>query len=314
MPTGHGFDTDVLRWFQQVADGTTVTEVSDMNRVSQPGVSRSLARLEVQVGTPLLVRSGRKLRMTRAGALFKRYVDTMLHELDDALNAVNEVTAPDRGTVALAFQLSLATWLVPEIVASFRGEHPGVRFDLRPLRDELVAPMFSEGRIDLAITSARPDDPLSGWAGLLTEPLRLAVPTHHRLADEEAVALADVATEPFIALRPTYILRGSTERLCRQAGFMPQVAFEGDDLPMVLGFVAAGLGVALVPDANSAVHGLANPALRYLPVTDSGAVREIGVAWSTEHKLLPAVESFRQHVMAQVGGMYPTLTGGLHVA
>jgi DNA-binding transcriptional LysR family regulator len=308
MPVGHGFDTDALRWFQQVADGATVTEVSEMNRISQPGVSRSLARLESQVGTPLLVRSGRKLRMTRAGAMFKRYVDTMLHELDDGLNAVNEVTAPDRGTVALAFQLSLATWLVPEMVASFLTEHPGVRFDLRPLRDELVAPMFSEGRIDLAITSARPDDPQTGWAALLIEPLRLAVSAQHRLATADAVSLADVATEPFIALRPTYLLRGLTERLCRQAGFTPRVAFEGDDLPMVQGFVTAGLGVALVPDANSAVHGLANPAMRYLPVTDTGAVREIGVAWSIEPKLLPAVELFRQHIMAQAGRTYPPRT------
>lgn len=297
MPQSHGFDTEALRWFQQVADGTTVTEVSEISRISQPGVSRALARLEAEVGTPLLLRSGRTLRMTRAGAIFKRYVDTMLHELDDGLNAVTEATAPDRGTVALAFQLSLGMWLVPQLVASFLADHPGVRFDLRPLRDELVGPIFGEGRVDLAITSARPHDRQTGWAGLLNEPLRLAVPTHHRLAAETTVALTDVATEPFIALRPTYLLRGLTERLCREAGFSPRIAFEGDDLPIVQGFVAAGLGVALVPDA----HGLPDTALRYLPLRDRGAIREIGVAWSGEQKLLPAVELFRQHTMAHAG-------------
>ena len=78
-------DTESLRWFQQVADGVTVTEVADLYLVSQPGVSRALARLEEQVGTPLLHKSGRVLRLTQAGATFKRHVDGLLHELDDGL-------------------------------------------------------------------------------------------------------------------------------------------------------------------------------------------------------------------------------------
>ena len=67
-------DTDALRWFSQVADGVTVTEVSELEQVTQSGVSRALARLESEVGTPLLRRSGRTLRMTHAGAAFKRHV------------------------------------------------------------------------------------------------------------------------------------------------------------------------------------------------------------------------------------------------
>jgi len=84
-------DTDALRWFQQVADGVTVTEVADIERVSQPGVSRALARLEHEVGAPLLHKTGRLLRPTAAGNAFKRHVDTCLHALDDGLAAVNEL-------------------------------------------------------------------------------------------------------------------------------------------------------------------------------------------------------------------------------
>ena len=87
-------DTDALRWFQQVADGVTVTEVADIERVSQPGVSRALARLEQEVGAPLLHKSGRLLRPTAAGNVFKRHVDTCLHALDDGLAAVNELVDP----------------------------------------------------------------------------------------------------------------------------------------------------------------------------------------------------------------------------
>src|SRR6266851_8311888 len=120
-------ETDSLRWFQQVADGVTVTEVSDLAAVTQPGVSRALARLEAEVGTPLLRRSGRILRMTHAGVVFKRHVDALLHQLDDGIAAVSQLIEPDTGTVALAFQQPLGTWLVPDFVRGFRAAHPGVR-------------------------------------------------------------------------------------------------------------------------------------------------------------------------------------------
>ena len=102
-----GMDTDALRWFQHVTDGVTVTEVADIYRVSQPGVSRALARLEDELGTPLLRKTGRLLRPTHAGTVFKRHVDSVLHALDDGVAAVNELVDPETGTVAVAFQLSL---------------------------------------------------------------------------------------------------------------------------------------------------------------------------------------------------------------
>ena len=75
-------DTNVLRWFQLVADGATVTEVSELEWTSQPGISRALARLSDEVGAPLLRREGRVLRLTHAGAMFKHHVDAMLHQPD----------------------------------------------------------------------------------------------------------------------------------------------------------------------------------------------------------------------------------------
>ncbi len=112
-------DTDALRWFQLVADGYTVTEVSDVFGVSQSGVSRALARLEDEVGTPLLHRQGRVLRMTYAGSAFKRHVDALVNNLDDGLAAVGEIVDPESGVVTLAYPLSLGSWLVPGLVGSY---------------------------------------------------------------------------------------------------------------------------------------------------------------------------------------------------
>ena len=239
-------DTDALRWFQQVADGTTVTEVSELEMVTQSGVSRALARLEAQLGTPLLRRHGRTLRLTQAGAVFKRHVDALLHQLDDGVAAVNQLIEPDTGTVALAFQQSLGTWLVPALVRGFRTAHPHVTFQLTQVHDELQAAAI-DGGADLEIGTRRGRSPAMRTRLIAIEPLRLALRSDHPRAGRGEIGLAEVADEPFVSLRRTSALRRLGDELCERAGFRPEVVFEGDDLSTVRGFVAAGLGVAIVP-------------------------------------------------------------------
>jgi LysR family transcriptional regulator, transcription activator of glutamate synthase operon len=332
-----GVDTDALRWLQQVADGTTVTEVSEAEGVTQSGVSRALARLEAEIGTPLLRRSGRTLRMTHAGAVFKPRLDALLHQLDDGIAAVSQLIDPDTGTVALAFQQSLGTWLVPDLVRSFRAARPRIGFQLTQVRDELQATALDGGNAELELGSRRDPADASVRTALITrEPLRLAVPREHRLAGPREhrlagprehrpagprehrlvvprehqpavphdqrlagsqVRLADVATEPFIALGPTSALRRLTDDLCAAAGFRPEVIYEGDDLSNVRGFVAAGLGVAVVPAPRAGSPEAAAGPVVYREVLDPGAVREIWLTWSAERRLLPAAELFRRHVI-----------------
>ena len=292
-------DTDAVRWFQQVADGVTVTEVSELERVTQSGVSRALARLEAEVGTPLLRRSGRTLRMTHAGSAFKRHADAMLHRLDDGLAAVNQLIEPETGTVALAFELSLGTWLVPDLVSSFRADHPHVQFELKQVRGELVTSVLDRGEVDLQISTVRSTDPTVQWRQLMVEPLRLAVPIGHPLAQRALIRLAEVSSEQFIMLRPASLLRQLCEDLCQQAGFRPKLGFEGDDLPTVRGFVAAGLGVAIVPALREGAPDVVTGPLRHVEIADALAVRGIGLTWSTERRLLPAAELFREHVIGR---------------
>jgi LysR family transcriptional regulator, transcription activator of glutamate synthase operon len=302
-------ETDSLRWFQQVADGTTVTEVSELEGVTQSGVSRALARLEAEIGTPLLQRSGRILRMTHAGAVFKRHVDAMMHQLDDGIAAVNQLIEPDTGTVALAFQHSLGTWLVPDLVRSFRAAHPHVRFQLTQVRDELHSAPLAGGHADLEIGTRRPHDPAVRTRRIALEPLRLALPRDHELAGQPRLRLAEVSDEPFVSLRPTSALRRLTDSLCDQAGFDPDVVFEGDDLSTVRGFVAAGLGVAIVPAPRAGSPEAASGPVLNREIVDPGAVREITLTWSAERRLLPAADLFRRHVMRRASaGRVPTLS------
>ena len=302
-------ETDTLRWFQQVADGITVTEVSELSGPTQPGVSRALRRLEAELGTPLLRRSGRRLQMTQAGEIFKRHVDALLHQLDDGIAAISQLIEPDTGTVAVAFQQSLGTWLVPDLVRTFRGAHPGVRFRLTQVRDELHSAALDGGQADLEIGTRRPPDPAVHSEPIAVEPLRVALPRDHKLATQPRIHLAELSGEPFISLRPASALRKLTDDLCEQAGFRPAVVFEGDDLSTVRGFVAAGLGVAIVPAPRAGSPESAAGPVLYREIPDARAAREICLRWPAERRLLPAAELFRQHVITSAtAGRVPLLS------
>lgn len=292
-------DTNALRWFQQVADGVTATEVGEIYRFSQSGVSRALARLEAEVGVPLLRRTGRSLRMTQAGAVFKRHVDAMLTDLDDGLAAVQQLVDPATGTVAVAFQSSLGAWLVPRLIGSFRAAHPDVRFVLGQARDEFVPDILEAGTVDVGITTVHTPDPGVHWRFLMAEPLYVSVPGSHPLADRAEVALADLAAETFVLLRRPSPLRDQVAQLCAEAGFEPRVAFEAEDLTTVRGFVASGLGIGVVPATQDGPAPVARDVVRLLRITDVAAYRRIGLAWSAERRLLPSAEAFRRHVIEQ---------------
>ncbi|WP_238695212.1 LysR substrate-binding domain-containing protein [Ornithinimicrobium flavum] len=290
-------DVRTLRWFQQVADGDTVTEVSDLEGVSQSGISRALKRLEVDVGTPLLARSGRTLELTRAGQDFRRHVDAAIRALDDGFAAVRQLLDPESGAVSLAFQPSLGTWLVPRLVGSFTHAHPGVEVALTSKQDnELEPAVGGRTHVELELTTRPPQDRTVRWRVLVRETLLLAVGPEHPWAGREHLDLAEAADQSFVATHPLSHLWEVTQDLCHRAGFTPRASLVCQDLPTTRAFVAAGLGVAVlpVPDAWVPTH----EGLHMLTLQSPGAYRDVGIAWSTEQPMLPSARLFLDHAVS----------------
>jgi DNA-binding transcriptional LysR family regulator len=293
-------DFEALRWFRDVADGATVTETAARSHVTQPALSRALHRIERETGVPLFERDGRLLRLTPAGRAFKQHADAILSQYDRALDEMADAADPDAGIVSLAFLHTFGTWLVPPLLRGYLTRYPRTRFELRQHGEQGLAEELLGGNAELVITSDDPGDPRIRWQHLLTEPLRLAVPPGHPLANRERAALRDVRDDLFIVLRPGYGLRTITERLCRQAGFTPAIGFEGEEVDTLRGLVAAGLGVSLLPPPRTpgpARPGNTIPGL--IEVTDSGSARDIGLAWLADRPLRPAASRFSHHVLAE---------------
>jgi DNA-binding transcriptional LysR family regulator len=282
-------DLVTVRWFLAVADAGNVTRAAEELRISQPGLSRAIARLERELRAPLFDREGRTLRLNRYGEIFRDHAERLVTTETAARRALAQAADPDHGEVGLAFLHTQGTVLVPELLRRYRSAHPHVGFRLTQGSSESIQEAVVRGHADLALTSPRPEN--LAWHPLSTERLRLAVPAGHRVAERAEVDLADVATEPFIVMRRGYGLRSITDELFRVAGIRPEIAFEGEEATTLRGLVAAGLGVAVVPPGDR-VAGLSE-------IVITGASRTVGLAWVAGRTHTPAVEDFRRFVIAR---------------
>ena len=219
---------------------------------TQPAVSQQMKALESSVGTPLLVRSGREMRLTQAGEALVRHAAGILSGLTAAEEEVAAIAGLRAGRVRLVSFPSGSSTLVPTALATLRAAHPGTRVSLEEAEPPQSVEMLREGDCDVALAfryegAARGGDE---WEDLVVRPLlrdRLValVPDRHRLARAGSVAIGDLAREPWIAGCPR--CRGQLVEVCEGAGFTPRIDFATDDYPAVVGLVGAGLGVAVLP-------------------------------------------------------------------
>lgn len=282
-----------------------VTAAAELLGVPQPTVSRALARAAGVVGAELVRKEGRGIRLTAAAEQLLPAIRTALEELQRGLDALHEREHQARGVVRLSFQMTFGESAVPVFVSGFRAQHPDVRFELVQGSRQSCLDALADGRVDLSIVSPRPARTRDlDSATLHVQPVRLAVPVRHRLAGRASVRLAEVAGEPFVALERGFGMRTILDRLGRDAGFTPDIAFSGQDSRTLLGLVSAGLGVALVPPSSAghgAVYGstLHSTGLGWaeLALEDEGAFREIGLVWPKIVGEPPQVRMFREHVL-----------------
>ncbi|HET9657226.1 MAG TPA: LysR substrate-binding domain-containing protein [Kineosporiaceae bacterium] len=247
-------DVTSLRIIRAIADAGTITGAAAAIGYSQPAVSQHVRRLERRLGTALLERSGRGVRLTEAGQVIARHGAVVGAALEAASAEVAALSGLQAGRVRLmAFPSSSAT-IVPAALATLRARHPGLAVTLTEAEPPESIERLREGSCDVAIAFAYPGTDLgrgkADLAGLVTrhlldDPPVLALPAGHRLAARRRVHLQDLAAETWIAGCPR--CRGHLLQAGRACGFEPEIAYATDDYVAVLGFVAAGLGVALLP-------------------------------------------------------------------
>lgn len=286
-----------LLYFRKVAELQHFTRAAEELAVSQPALSRAVARLEEELGLQLFEREGRSVRLNRYGRVFLSRVERILQEVEASRHEMADLAGTERGTVALAFLHTLGVRLVPDLLRNFRREHPEIRFQMWQNASEVILGQLESGEIDLCLISAVPraQSPGFGWAELFSEELYLMVPADHPLAGKGEAGLAEVADNDFISMKPETGLRQISDDLCREAGFTPRILFEGEEVATIRGLVDAGLGVAMIPAPVEPER--LGP--QWLRVRQPVCRRTIGLAWMESRYLSGAARLFRDFIRAR---------------
>ncbi|MGZ7828008.1 LysR family transcriptional regulator [Bacillus subtilis] len=283
-----------LEYFQTLARMQHVTKAAKSLSITQPALSRSIARLENHLGVPLFDRQGRSISLNQYGHIFLRRVQAMMKEYTEGKEEIQALLKPDQGIVSLGFLHTLGTTLVPDLIGSFQQEYSNISFQLKQNHSYWLLERLKSGDLDLCLlASIKPEDPIQ-WIKLWSEELFVFVPNDHPLASRESITLNEIAGERFILLKKGYALRMTVDELFEKADIQPNIMFEGEEAATAAGFVAAGLGISILPD----LKGLDQSKITKIRVSWPECQRVIGISWIKGRFLSPVAETFKQYVIS----------------
>jgi DNA-binding transcriptional LysR family regulator len=278
-----------LRYFQVIARHEHVTRAAEELHVGQPALSRTLARLERELGVQLFDRDGRSLRLNRYGKSFSDYVDRALRELEAGRDAVRESAGLERGVVAVASE-TLRT--VSDLLAEFRHSHPGVRFRLYQSTADRMLNQLQTGEVDICFASQPLTGALLESEDLVSEEVLLAMPVTHPLAGRRRVRLHELDGAPFISTRRGYWLRALADQLFIAAGVRANITCEADEPAAIRSLISDGLGVGLLPALARDTGD--EPDVAWARLDAANCRRNLRLVWRRDAYLSAAAREFRE--------------------
>ncbi|MGW6059581.1 LysR family transcriptional regulator [Streptomyces sp. NPDC055189] len=266
-----------LHYFVAVAETRHFTRAAEQVHVSQPSLSQQVRALEKELGAELFSRARGNIALTDAGEALLPLARRILADADTARIEVQELAQLRRGRIRLGATPSVCTGLLPEVLRAFHDRHPGIQLLLEESGSHDLVRELARGALDLAVVvlPLPSPSPALTTVELLREDLVVVSSPDARGFGGKSVRVADLQRERLVMFRHGYDLRELTVAACRAEGFEPEFAVEGGEMDAVLGFVQAGLGVAVVPRM---VAERAGRGLRMTPLARPALHRTIALA------------------------------------
>ncbi len=254
-----------LRYFVAAADLGSFTRAAEYCLVSQPSLSQQIAKLEQELGQPVFERLGRKITLTDAGVVLLEHARKILALAEEAKIRIADQHEQGIGRVTVAAIPTVGPYVLPAVLKHYAQVCPNASLDVYEEVTENAVRMCREGEVDAALLALPLDEPPLQAEPLLRDELLVALPSKHRLAARETIALEDLTEEPFILLNEMHCLTGDVLAFCRQRSFRPRVTCRGSQLTTVQQMIALGYGVSLLPrlaaDADTSKQRVYRPLL-----------------------------------------------------
>lgn len=284
-----------LRYFVEVAEREHISEAAEHLQVAQSAVSRQIANLEEELGTPLFERVGRNVKLTAIGKIFLDHTIEALKAIDFAAKQVEEYLNPAKGTIKVGFPTSLASYVLPTVISAFKKDYPDVSFQLRQGSYRYLIDAVTNRELNLAFLGpVPPKDENINQTILFSESVHALLPANHPLAKHKKINLADLRDDHFVLFPEGYILNKLVVDACKASGFSPKVTTEGEDMDALKGLVAAGIGVTLLPD--SSLYDSTPRLTVKVEIENPQINRTVGVVYPSNRELAPSEQVFLEFV------------------
>ncbi|WP_134684112.1 LysR family transcriptional regulator [Brevibacillus migulae] len=280
-----------LHYFRTVARLEHMTKAANELRIAQPALSKTIARLEDDLGVPLFDRQGRQIKLNTYGKAFLRKTEMALSLLEEGRREVNDLAGLETGSIHLA-TTTLNRLTKP--LGIFLSQYPKINFRITQVSlDEMGKLLTENGDIDFGFSMTPVEQPGICAVPVLQENVYIAVPFGHRLANQETTFLHELANEPFISYKEGHPIRKMNEEICIREGFMPNVVCEVDEPGSIANLVQAGLGVAFVGNC------IGDEDLPYhrLKIDDTESSRTFQLVWHENRYLSLAAQKFREFLV-----------------
>src|SRR5277367_2744063 len=241
-----------LKVLKEVAYRGSFSAAAAALSYTQSAISQQIAALEAEAGMALLERHPRGVTLTAAGQALVGHAEGILARLEAAEESLAAIAGLRGGRLRMASFPTAGATLMPLAIATFRSSYPEVELTLAEGEPEEIVPRLGAGELDLALLyEFAGETPLKEGntrVELLEDPMYLALPSDHELAGRDGLRLQDLREEAWVQTSRSSPCARHVVRSCHAAGFEPRVSFESDDYQTVQGLVAAGVGVALIPE------------------------------------------------------------------
>ncbi|MET9862616.1 LysR substrate-binding domain-containing protein [Streptomyces smyrnaeus] len=284
-------DLQQLRYFQTVARYEHISRAAQELRVAQPSLSRTVARLEAEIGTPLFDRRGRRIRLNPYGTLFLRHVERALSELDDGRRAVREAQGLGLGRVCLASETLLT---VTPLLGGFRLAYPRADIRLFQANAEEMTRLLRAGEVDFCLASQPLPVAERESVELAREEVLLAVPPGHWLDGQESVTIREIAEEPFVTTRRGHWQRTLLEQLFASEGLTPQLSCEGNEPGATQDMISVGLGIGLIPAVSRQAGTHTRVPVAWVHLDAPDCHRVLTLVWNRDAHLSDAAVRLRE--------------------
>src|SRR5271163_4310021 len=263
-----------LRYVCAIADTGNFSRAAERCQIAQPSLSQQVLKLEEELGTKLFDRLGRSIRLTEAGRAFIPRARAILEQMEAARSSAADQNTDLRGSVAVGVIPTVAPYLIPGYAARFAKKYPDAKLRIVEETTAVLVEGLRDLSLDVAILALPLRHKELELFPIRTEPLFAALSREHPRAFAKSLALKELRGESFVMLRDGHCFRDLSLGVCTHARVTPNIAFESGQFSSLLGMVAAGVGVSLIPEM--AIDR--NVGCRYVPLTDTQATRTIVTA------------------------------------